>query len=313
MTDQSAVDCRQDVESAELEEYLDELWFLLHHSEDDNRLVLGLTCYLDDSGSDDGSVMVTCAGPVMSRINFKVFSQRWAKMYERDQFSRYTLKPPLHMSDFVGTGKYAGLYPEFKRALFRDVAKLINEHKLYSISIAVSQSDFKNELGEDVRKNLIGPYAFAFFALVAANQTISEKLNSSPLKVAYLVDRGFGHQDQLNAAHAVIANIEKQRGGFKHTGALATETDDEVAALQAADAIAWASRKTQLDGTLPEGFEPLGEVLREDFVLPHKTIHIPPFGIKMLANVINNWIAKNGTIPNLSDVISGRKLHELPR
>ena len=43
---------------AESEDYIDDLWFLLHHSDDKDRLVIGLTCYLDDSGSDDGSQMV---------------------------------------------------------------------------------------------------------------------------------------------------------------------------------------------------------------------------------------------------------------
>src|ERR1700678_2465589 len=118
------VDCVQVHAVTELEDYLDDLWFFLHHSEDEDRLVLGLTCYLDDSGSDDGSRMVTCGGPLMSRIDFKHFSARWAKMYERNQFAGYTLEQPLHLSDFVGTGKYAGLYPELKRALFNDVARL---------------------------------------------------------------------------------------------------------------------------------------------------------------------------------------------
>ncbi len=90
--------------------------------------MLGLKFYLDDSGSDDGSPMVTCGGLVMSRIDSRHFSTRWAKMYARNQFSGHTLEQPLHMTDFTGLGKYAGLYPEFKRALFQDVVKLVNEH-----------------------------------------------------------------------------------------------------------------------------------------------------------------------------------------
>src|ERR1035438_5480984 len=102
----------------EQESYIDDLWFLLHHSEGEDRVVVGLTCYLDDAGSDGGSPLVTCGGPLMSRADFKEFSKRWGTMYGRNQFSGYTLEPPLHMADFVGHGKYAGLYPEFKRHLF---------------------------------------------------------------------------------------------------------------------------------------------------------------------------------------------------
>jgi hypothetical protein len=283
--------------------YLDDLWFLLHHSEDEDRVVLGLTSYLDDSGSDDGSPLVTCGGPLMSRIQFKEFSARWAKMYERNQFSGYHLEQPLHMSDFVGSGKYAGLYPEFKRSLFRDVAILINDHKLYSISVAVQQSDFANELSEEVRRTLIGPYAFAFFTLVGAHQFLSEQQTLGPLRTAYLVDRGFGYQDQLNQAHKIIMDFETAFGGPRHIGALATDSDDQVPALQAADAISWASRKMILNGSLPEGFEPLGELLREEGSRPHKTLPVPRDGIQMLAKPINNWIKQHGSLPELRDIV----------
>jgi hypothetical protein len=107
-------------------------------------------------------------------------------------------------------------------------------------------------------------------------------------------------------------NLEKLAGGFRHTGALATDSDDDIPALQAADAISWASRKMKIDGALPEGFETLSEVLREDFILPHVTIPIPRHGIKMLANPINNWISRNGSIPLLSDIVV-RRLEDLPR
>jgi hypothetical protein len=266
--------------------------------------VLGLTFYLDDSGSDVGSPLVTCGGLLMSRLDCTAFSGRLIKMYERHQkLPGPPLEPPLHMTDFTGMGKYAGWYPEFKRVLFRDVAKLINEHKLYSLSIAVSQIEFSEELSEDVRTGLIGSYAFAFFALVAAHQTLSEKQASGPLKTAYRVHRGFNHQDQLNQAHKLMVGFEEALGGFRHTGALATGSAHDVPPLQAADAIAWASRKMELDGKLPEGFEPLSESLREDTGNPHRTIAIPRDGVKMLAIPINNWISRRGTIPTLADIV----------
>jgi hypothetical protein len=287
-------------------EYLDDLWFLLHHSEDEDRLVLGLTSYLDDSGSDDGSKLVTIGGPVMSRIQFKAFSARWARM-----LSKHRVGALLHMSDFVGHGKHAGWYPEMKRSLFLDASALIAQHKLYSISIAISQDDFRSELSEKVRENLIGPYAFAFFVAVTTNQTVSEKSKTGPRRISYLVDSGFGHPEQLSIAHQVIVNLEIGMGGFRHTGALGFDTDDNVPALQAADVIAWASRKRQLAGVLPEGFEPLAEVLNEDRINLHAHIGIPKGGIKMLADPINNWLSRNGALPKLPDIVV-RRLRELP-
>ncbi len=290
--------------TSEQQEYLDDLWFLLHHSDDDNTAVLGLTTYLDDSGSDDGSPLVTCGGPLMSRIQFKEFSKRWAKMYEVNQYSGYTLEPPLHMVDFVTPhGKYSGLYPEFKRHFFRRVATLINQHKLYSIAIAISQTDFAAQLSEDVKRNLIGPYAFAFFAIVGAHQFLSKQQLTGPLRTSYLVDHGFAYESQLRQAHSVLLRFEIAFGDAHHTGAFGTDTDTRVAALQAADVVSWAVRKIELTGALPEGFEPLAEILREDLTPPHRTISIPHDGIKMLADPINKWISEHGSVPQLADIV----------
>lgn len=118
------------------------------------------------------------------------------------------------------------------------------------------------------------------------------------------MDRGFGQQAQLNEAHAIIVRFEQALGGFRHTGALATDADDDIPALQAADAIAWASRTIQLRGALPEGFEPLGEILREDIAPPHVTIRVPADGIQMMAEPINAWISKHGAIPKLTHIVT---------
>jgi hypothetical protein len=296
---------QESVSAFEQARYIDDLWFLLHHSEEGDRLVfvLGLTCYLDDSGSDNESPLVTCGGLLMTRIQFKAFSGRWAKMYQRDQFSGYSLKPPLHMKDFTGMGKYAGLPVEFKRAIFRDVAKLINDHKLYSISVAVSQIDFARELTEDVRKTLIGPYAFAFLALLGAHQFLSSQQRLGPIKTAYLVDHGFGHHEQLAQAHKLIVDFEVALRGPRHTGAMATDSDDGVPPLQAADVISWASRKMELSKALPVGFEPLGTILLEEPPPRHRTLTIPRDGIRMLANPVNKWISEHGSVPQLADIV----------
>ena len=262
--------------------------------------MLGLTSYLDDSGSDDGSPLVTIGGPAMSRIPFKQFSKRWVNL-----LAKYRVEPPLHMSDF-SVGKYAGWYPEMKRALFLDASALINQHKLYSISIAISQQDFKSELSAEVRKSLIGPYAFAFFTAIGIHQALSEQMKTGPLRVAYLVDTGFGQQDQLVEAHSVVVALEKVTGEVRHTGALTFDSDDNVPALQAADVISWASRRRQLLGALPEGFEPLNEVLNEDRITAHAHIPLPKDGIKMLANPINLWISRKGSMPRLSDLVVRR-------
>jgi hypothetical protein len=48
------------------------------------------------------------------------------------------------MTDFVRPhGKHIGMYREMKLALFKGIAALINDHKVYSLSVAIPQADFK--------------------------------------------------------------------------------------------------------------------------------------------------------------------------
>jgi len=124
-----------------------------------------------------------------------------------------------------------------------------------------------------------------------------------PIRLAYLVDEGSAHPEQLRAAHAVVAAIEKRSDGFRPTAGIGFDTDDRIPALQAADVIAWASRRRHLEGALPEEFVPLNEVLQERVAPTHGHLDLPMGGIKMLADPINRWIERKGSIPTLADII----------
>jgi hypothetical protein len=139
--------------------------------------VLGFKAYFDDSGSDDGSPFVTIGGPIFSRIQAKAMSTRWLRALKRNR-----IEPPLHMADFLGMGKHSSMYPEFKRCMFLALSAIINEHKLCSLSICVSQEEFKGELDKDIRESLIGPYALAFFSAVVLVQSVTKRTGLAELR-----------------------------------------------------------------------------------------------------------------------------------
>jgi hypothetical protein len=278
-------------------EYIDDLWFLLHHSEADERLMLmGLTAYLDDSEAGDSASIVTIGGPLFSRIQHKEFSARWGAT-----LLKYRIPQPFHMTNFVRPhGTHIGMFPEMKLALFRDLARLINSHKYYSLSISVAQADFRNLLSPEVCKAVIGPYALAFWCAVLLNRGV-ERIRNDGNTVSFLVDEGCAHPDQLRTTYGVVRNMEK-RFGERYTGALAFDTDDRVPALQAADLVSWSARRREVFGALRDEYEPLNEVLREDWPL-HQHLLIPLEAIEMVARPINNWIAHNGAMPVVSEII----------
>jgi hypothetical protein len=265
--------------------------------------VLGLTAYLDDSGSDRDSAVVTIGGPVFSRIQFREFSKKWAVLLDK-----FRIPQPLHMKDFVRPhGKHIGIGEEMKVALFANLCKLINSHKLYSLSISIPQQAFAARLAPDVQKNLIGPYAFAFFTAVTFVAELSKRRDTGG-RISYVVDDGAAHKDQLVTAHSIVFDIEKQSRNMGRSpsgpgvGALGFDIDDNVPALQAADLIAWSARRREL-GKLEGVFQPLHEVLNDKKAPTHGHVPVSSNGMDMLAIPINNWITKRGLIPSLKDII----------
>jgi hypothetical protein len=276
-------------------DYLEHLWWLMHHSYAPGRMIYALTSYLDDSGSDDLSPLTTIGGPVMSRVAFCEFNGQWGPLLKRHRISW-----PVKMTDFVRPhGRYAGMYPELKMAFLREASKLINEHKLYSIAVEVAGPEFDAQLSEGVRKNLIGPYALAFFsAVLAANSLVSQSRLFANEIISFLVDSGFSHSGQLVLIHAAILEVARRKHEARFVGAMGFDTDERVSALQAADMVAWSGRRKALNALCDE-FEPLNDLV--DPEQRHAAIPIPKEGIQMFAIPINNWLTACGRLPSFSE------------
>jgi len=258
-----------------------------------------LTHYCDDSGTNDPSPVTAIGGPVMSKQSFKSFDGLWAKLLDS-----YGIFGPLHMRDFVRPhGRHIGIYPEMKLALFSAVAKLINQHKFYSAFVGIPQPDFRGLMPEEARKELIGPYALAFFLAVMVNQSIAGRISNKETVMACLVDHGSSHPDQLIAAHRLLQQREAKSGGFRHTAAMGFDTDERISALQAADVIAWCARKRQIAGPLSGEFAQLSDVVAEHhpkattWIGTHAHVTLPPEGIEMWAKPIRNWLRSTGSVP----------------
>jgi hypothetical protein len=266
----------------------------MHHSYSPGRTTFELTAYLDDSGSDDLNPITTIGGPVMSKDALLDFSNAWSKL-----LPPYRVQQPLHMKDFIRPhGQHSGMFREMKLSLFRAVADIINGHKLYSTSVAVSGADFNSLLSEEVRKSLIGPYALGFFTTILTHHNMSStSLLFAAERITCVVDTGFPFSEQLVKAHASIIDLHKAKGQACFVGSLRFDKDDQVPALQAADVIAWAARRREVSG-LADEFEPLKGVVGGD---RHFHISLPKSGIDAFAKPINNWLSI-GTLPVLRDI-----------
>ena len=54
-------------------EYIEALWWMMHHSDDPHRRSFVVFCYLDDSGSHENGVLAVMGGPIIPKKLFSSF------------------------------------------------------------------------------------------------------------------------------------------------------------------------------------------------------------------------------------------------
>jgi hypothetical protein len=210
------------------------------------------------------------------------------------------------MQDFVRPhGRYSTMPVEMKKALFSSAAKIINKTKIYSISVAIPNKDFKLMFPPEAYRYFTGGYALAFLAVVIANHEIAKTTRYNN-RISYLIDKGSQHHhEQLEGAHAVMLKIEKE-SNEKFTGPMTSDLDDKNNALQAADVIAWTYHRSHESAEMGEDFTALLNIFQPhqgpSKKRPHIALGIPVEGGEGFANFIKNWIVSKGEIPSWPEV-----------
>jgi hypothetical protein len=236
-------------------QYLEELWFTMHHSEDPNEETLAIRCYLDESGTDSNSQNAVVAGLILNKPGFLSFDKYWS-----DLLFRYEIEPPLHMREFGKDGRLGRFDYKKRNAIFTEVADIINYHKYVSIAAVLNKNQFETFVHEDIRKSM-GFYGFCFLLCVQINHQQHEHMNYQD-NIAFLLDDGTQHKGHILGARDAILKWQKTRP--LHVAGITFDDDTRVSALQAADVIAWAVRKRAEGVPLNKGFEPIAKILDAD-------------------------------------------------
>jgi Protein of unknown function (DUF3800) len=241
----------------------------MHHSEDRNRQLVAFTCYMDDSGTEEQSKIVVIGGFTLDHGSFTRFDLQWRRMLKYHGIDR------LHMKDFVRPfGKYSGMYPELKKALFTRAAKIITSRRMYGLSVSLQHAEFKEAVPMNVYRGTLGPYTAAFIAALQFNAKLARDNGSYPDRVAYVIDEIAAFSEQMRVAHKLISLQEKTEGKLRITGTLTFGDDDEILPLQGADVVAWASRRKHSGDGLTEEFAPLEQLFQERFTADG--LHVRP-------------------------------------
>jgi len=125
------------------------------------------------------------------------------------------------------------------------------------MSATLTNAEYEAHIPKEAR-DAFSPYAMCFNLAMMMNHKLAEGVYEK--KIPFILDTGNPYKDHIVQAHAVA--LRMQRGGeFLHAGGLYFDDDAEFGTLQAADVIAWGSRRLASGLPLLPGMEPIKEVL----------------------------------------------------
>ena len=106
----------------------------MHQSDDESRQAAIVTCYLDESGTQEGAPIAVVGELLLNKANFASLDAAWWPM-----LVKHSIEPPLHMKDFRRPGgRLANVSTDCHRELFLDAVEIINKFKIYSLAAVLT-------------------------------------------------------------------------------------------------------------------------------------------------------------------------------
>ncbi len=241
-----------------LQVYRNEVWMLMHNSDDPERQTAAIRLYLDESGSggDPLTPHAIVGGLIINRPRYDAFEEVWPDVLER-----HGIDPPLHMKEFGRPhGRFASVSDVCRQALFADVASVINKHKLFSISASLSNQEYQTHFPSEVT-DIFSVYGMCFILAAMVNHKIAENHNHKE-RIPFILDSGNPNAEHVRMAHASMLKFQKD--SFMHVGSLTFDEDENLGILQAADVVAWGARRKATKIPFGCGFSPVAEILKEE-------------------------------------------------
>ena len=236
--------------------YRNEVWLLLHKEDSAEKETAAVTLYLDESGGNDPNTpQAVVGGLVINRSHFLPFEECWDHMLDA-----HGIIPPLHMKEFTPHGRFAGMSHCCRRELFLEVAELIHSHKIASIAASITNAEYEAIILREARHGF-SLYGMCYLLVLEMNHKLAEGKYDG--RIPFILDIGNPYADHIRQVHATALLVQKE-SRFLHAGGLYFDDDAEFGVLQAADIIAWGSRRVASGNPFPKGLEPVGEMLASE-------------------------------------------------
>lgn len=176
--------------------------------------------YADESGGDDpGTPHAVVGGMLITRKRFLEFEDQWDKLLQG-----HGVQPPLHMKEFGKNGRFGNMSAWCRKELIDEAVGLISLYRVGSISISLSNEEFKKNFSSQIRDKF-GVYGMCFTLFAMAAHEAAKKNNYTE-RIPYILDDGNPYKHHVVAAHSNM--LAFQRAGHDFNVGSLTLDDDAV-------------------------------------------------------------------------------------
>ena len=156
-----------------------------------------VTCYLDESGTDDLSPTAVVGGLILNHYSFFWFDVEWS-----DMLKRHKVEPPLHMKKLPRTID--------RKALFADAVTLINTYKGASLAATLSTETFDKHFGTLFKgRTVIGVYGMCFMLAVVLNNKFAEEAKYKG-NIPFVMDTGNVYKRHVVDVHRFTVSSDER-------------------------------------------------------------------------------------------------------
>jgi hypothetical protein len=200
-------------------------------------LVAFLECYFDESGSHDGSPVLSVGGYLFNKEQCKALDLQWKAVLDRFRLPYFRMSACAHRQR-----PFDLLSPEECIEAETAMIQLINKYALLGVGVVINERDYYAFFGgrSSAGKNA---YTFCCWQILAGIRSWINR-NHFQGEIAYFFEAGHASQPEANALMRRIFNNSGLRAGYCY--ATHSFVDKEkVRPVQTADILAW-QQATQL-------------------------------------------------------------------
>jgi hypothetical protein len=191
--------------------------------------------FLDDSGTDARSPVITMAGYVALSHHWAIFDKRTKK-----QYARYGITQ-LHASDFHGTkGEFAGWSGDRKKEFVRELFTLVQKSCVLGVSVSVLKAGYRAAGQREALNSSISAYGMCFNFIVEYIHNAEQVAAFAHHGVSFRVERGNKNNPDIEQRFEYFADHQELVDIIR---SMKFVDKAHSAAIQLADFLAFYSRR----------------------------------------------------------------------